>query len=64
MNSGRCSIEFIHEAGQLQKKLNKMLMNLQYALGRRKQALNGKRSLHNPNTQTALALTDADGKVI
>ena len=41
-----------------------MLINLQYALRRTKQALNGKRSLHNPNTQTALALTDANGKVI
>ena len=41
-----------------------MLINLQYALRRTKQALNGKWSLHNLNTQTALALTDANGKVI
>ena len=37
MNSGRCSIEFIHKPSQLQRKVNKMLINLQYAHGRRKQ---------------------------
>ena len=29
-----------------------------------KQARSGKRSLHNPNTQSAISLTDANSKVI
>ena len=54
---------FIHQPWQRQSKVNNMLINLQYALRRTKHARNDKRSMHNPNTQTALSLIDSNGRV-
>ena len=56
--------QFICKPWQVQSKVNQLLINLRYALRHTEQARKGKRSLHSPNMQSALSLTDANGKVI